>query len=142
MKEYAYCNHLALNFGEKTYFIPVLVEMLQALQYTKQNDTKNCVSPVSLSRPICTEYSVKYTEQFAIKCSTQGDVVYSVKYDTECAIKYTTQYSLKYTKHCGVKCTKHRDIKYFTQCAPCHKLFIDYRGLAHRHLTLQRPFSA
>ena len=40
MKEGAYCNHLALNFGEKIYFIPVLVSVLQALQYTKQNDTK------------------------------------------------------------------------------------------------------
>ena len=40
MKEGAYCNHLALNFGENIYFIPVLVKVLQALQYTKQNDTK------------------------------------------------------------------------------------------------------
>ena len=39
MKEYAYCHHLALNFGENIYLIPVLVEVLQALQYTKWNDT-------------------------------------------------------------------------------------------------------
>ena len=55
MKECAYCDHLALNFEEKIYLIPVLVKVLQALQYTEQND------PVSLSRPICVVQVVNIT---------------------------------------------------------------------------------